>query len=68
MWRTISIATASAAMQRGPWAEAMTRRARPPMSAERTTFASATTAAGSEIVEDLLLADALRAELGADLL
>src|SRR6266545_1956589 len=68
MWRAISSATASAATQRGPCGEAITRRARPPMSAERMTLASATTAAGSEIVEHLLLAGALLVELGADLL
>jgi hypothetical protein len=34
---------------RGPTEEAKTTRARPPISAERTTFASATTALGSEI-------------------
>jgi hypothetical protein len=46
----------------------MTSDARPPTSAERTTLASATTAAGGEIVEDLLLAGALFGELLADLL
>jgi hypothetical protein len=59
--------TASAATQRGGCGVAMTSRARPPMSAERTTLASATTAAGSEIVEDLLLFGALFGELCADL-
>src|SRR5687768_7760876 len=68
MWRVISRATASAATQRGPCGEAITSRARPPMSAERTTLASATTAAGSEIVEDLLLGGSLLGELRADLL
>ena len=53
MCRAISIATASVAKHRGPREEAITRRARPPISAERTTFASATTASGSEIVEYL---------------
>jgi hypothetical protein len=38
------------------------------ISAERTTLASATTAAGSEIVENLLLARALRVERRANLL
>ena len=68
MWRAISIATASAATHRGPCGEAITRRARPPISAERTTLASVTTAAGSEIVEHLLLAHAVGLELRADLL
>ena len=68
MCRVISAATASAAMHRGPWGEAMTRRARPPISAARTTLASATTAAGSEIVENLFLARAFGVELSADLL
>lgn len=67
MWRAISTATASAATQRGAWGEAITRRARPPISADRTTLASVTTAAGSEIVEDLLLGCALGLELRADL-
>jgi hypothetical protein len=67
MWRAISTATASAATQRGGCGVAMTSRARPPMSAERTTLASATTAAGSEIVEDLLLCGSLFGELCADL-
>lgn len=67
MWRAISTATASAATQRGPCGEAITRRARPPISADRTTLASATTAAGSEILEDLLLAFASGLELRADL-
>jgi hypothetical protein len=53
MCRAISSATASAARNRGPCGEAITRRARPPISAERTTFASATTAGGSEIAEYL---------------
>ena len=68
MWRAISRATASAATQRGPCGEARTRRARPPISAERIALASATTPAGSEIVEHLLLARALLSELRADLL
>jgi hypothetical protein len=38
------------------------------MSAERTTFASATIAGGSEIVHDLRLADVLGGQLCADLL
>jgi len=67
MWRAISSATASAATQRGPCGEAITSRARPPISAERTTLASATTAAGSEIVEHLLLVCAAGFELRADL-
>jgi len=67
-WRVISTATASAAMQRGPCGEAITSRARPPISAERIALASATTAVGSEIVEHLLLARALLSQLGADLL
>ena len=51
------------------WTPARTSCARPPISAERTTLASATTATGSEIVEDLLLAGALwLGELCADLL
>ncbi len=49
--RASARATASAATQRGGCGVAMTSCARPPMSAERTTLASATTAAGSEIVE-----------------
>jgi hypothetical protein len=43
----------------GPCGDAITRRARPPINAERTTFASATTAGGGEIVQDLRLADPL---------
>jgi hypothetical protein len=46
----------------------MTTGARPPMSADRTTLASATTAPGSEIVEYLVLAGALVGEFCADLL
>jgi hypothetical protein len=42
--------------------------ARPPMSAERTTFASATTAGGSEIAEHLLLVHVLCLQRRADLL
>jgi hypothetical protein len=37
----------------GPSGDAITRRARLPISAERRTLASATTAFGSEIVHDL---------------
>jgi len=37
----ISTATASTARHRGPCADAITRRARPPISADRTTLASA---------------------------
>jgi hypothetical protein len=66
--RAISTATASTATQRGPAADAITRRARPPISADRTTFASATTTVGSEIVEHLLLGHAVGFELRADLL
>jgi hypothetical protein len=68
MWREISAATASAATHLGPWADAITRRARPPISAERMTFASATTTGGSEIVKHLSLADALGVQLRAYLL
>jgi hypothetical protein len=68
MCRAISLAMASGAMHRGPCSEAITRRARPPMRAERTTFASATTAGGSEIAKDLLLADVLRLKRRTDLL
>jgi len=68
MWRAISAATASAATQRGPRDEPITSRARPPISAERTTFASATTAPGSEIVEHLLLSYTARLEVRPDLL
>ena len=47
-----------------PWPVlvAITNRARPPISADKTTLASATTAAGGEIVENLLLARALCVE------
>jgi hypothetical protein len=58
-----SSATASAAMHAGPPGEANTRRARPPINAERTTFASATTTLGSEIAENLLLSHASRLAL-----
>src|ERR1700739_3042533 len=68
MCRAISAATASAATQRGPGGEAITRRARPPMRADRTTFASATTAGGSEIAEYLLFVHVLRLQRRADLL
>ena len=61
-----STATASTARHLGPCADASL--ARPPISADRTTFASATTTAGSEIVEHLLLGDAVRLERRADLL
>lgn len=50
-----------------PPGEVITRLARPPISAERMVLASATTAAGSEIVDYLLLAHVLLGELGADL-
>src|SRR5581483_6119580 len=63
-----SSATAWAARHLGPAAEAKTRRARPPISAERTTFASATTAGGSEIAQNLLLGHASSLALGGDLL
>jgi hypothetical protein len=39
----------------------------PPISADRRTFASATTAAGSEIAENVLLAGAVGFELRSDL-
>jgi hypothetical protein len=55
-------------MHLGPSGEAKTRRARPPISAERTTFASATTAAGSEVAEDILLAHTARRALGGNLI
>ena len=58
----ISSATASAAMHCGPCCVAITNRARPPISAEKTTLAAATTAAGGEIVDNLLLARALCVE------
>lgn len=53
-------------MQRGACDEAMTSRAGATISADRTRLAPATTAADSEIVEDLLLAGALLGELRAD--
>ncbi len=43
-------------------------RARPPISAERMTFASATTAGGSEIAENLLLGHPSSLTLCRDLL
>jgi hypothetical protein len=55
-------------MQVGPSADAKTRRARSPISAERTTFASATTASGSEVAEEILLAHATRLALSRDLI
>lgn len=61
-------ATARAARQVGPIDEAKTRRARPPIRTERTTFASATTALGSEIAQDLLLAHPASLALHRDLL
>src|SRR5712691_4163827 len=62
-----SSATAWAAMQLGPTDEANTSRARPPISAERMMFASATTAGGSEIAHDLLLGYASGLPLRRDL-
>src|SRR5215211_2416248 len=62
-----SSATAWAARHVGPAGEAKTRRARPPISAERTTFASATTAGGSEIAQDLLLGHTSSLPLRRDL-
>ncbi len=52
----------------GPALDAKMMRARPPISAERTTFASATTTLGSEIAENLLLGHPLRLALLRDLL
>ncbi len=43
-------------------------RARPPISAERMTFASATTAGGSEIAQNLLLGHPSSLTLRSDLL
>jgi len=48
--------------------DAKTMRARPPISAERMTFASATTAGGSEIAENLLLGHPSSLTLRRDLL
>jgi len=56
MCRAISTVTAFAAARRGPCAETITKRARPPISADRTTFTSTMTTRGSEIVEHLSLA------------
>src|SRR5438552_12738225 len=63
-----SSATACAEKQVGPTAETNTSRARPPIRAERMTFASATTAGGSEIAQDLFLGHASRLALSRDLL
>jgi hypothetical protein len=51
--RATSSATAWVETHDGPCGDATIRRARPPISAERTTFASATISGGSEIVHDL---------------
>jgi len=51
----------------GPRAEANTSRALPPISAETMTLASATTASGSEVVEDILLAHVTALALRGDL-
>jgi len=64
----ISSATAAAARHEGPALDAKMMRARPPISAERTTFASATTTLGSEIAENLLFGHPLRLTLLRDLL
>src|SRR3990172_10689458 len=63
-----SSATAWAARQLGPAGEAKTSRARPPISADRMTLASATTTGGSEIAQDLLLGHASRRPLRRDLI
>jgi len=63
-----SSATAWAVGQLGPAGEAKTSRARLPISADRMTLASATTAGGSEIAPDLLLRHASSLALRRDLI
>ena len=54
-------------MHAGPARDAKTSRAQPPTSANKMTFASATTAGGSEIAQDLLLGHTSSLPLSSDL-